>query len=123
MRLLRIGDPGRERPAVLDDDGVARDLSGLIGDIGPGFFARGGLAELAASLADPAVRAALPAVDGRIGAPVARPGKVVCIGLNYRDHAEETGAAIPERPGRPDQHRHPGRGRARPVRPPLPARG
>ncbi|HEX4289401.1 MAG TPA: fumarylacetoacetate hydrolase family protein, partial [Trebonia sp.] len=98
MKLLRIGDPGRERPAVLDDDGVARDLSGLTGDIGPEFFARGGLAELAAALADPDRRAALPAVDGRIGAPVGRPGKVVCIGLNYRDHAEETGAAIPERP-------------------------
>jgi 2-keto-4-pentenoate hydratase/2-oxohepta-3-ene-1,7-dioic acid hydratase in catechol pathway len=102
MKLLRIGDRGQERPAVLDDDGVARDLSGLIGDVGgdvgPEFFARGGLAGLTAALADPAARAALPAVDGRIGAPVARPGKVVCIGLNYSDHAAETGAAIPERP-------------------------
>ena len=98
MKLLRIGDRGQERPAVLDADGVARDLSGLIGDVGPEFFARGGLAELTAALADPAARAALPAVDGRIGAPVARPGKVVCIGLNYSDHAAETGAAIPERP-------------------------
>ncbi|HEX4092408.1 MAG TPA: fumarylacetoacetate hydrolase family protein [Trebonia sp.] len=101
MKLLRIGDRGQERPAVLDDNGTPRDLSGLIeaGDIGPAFFAGGGLAELARALADPAVIAALPAAPpGRIGAPIARPGKVVCIGLNYRDHAEETGAAIPERP-------------------------
>ena len=98
MKLLRVGEPGRERPAVLDDDGVARDLSGLVTDLNPEFFGRGGLASLAASLADPAGLAALPAVQGRIGAPVARPGKVVCIGLNYRDHAEETGAAIPSRP-------------------------
>ena len=98
MKLLRVGDPGQERPAVRDENGVARDLTGLTGDFGPGFFARGGLAELAAALADPAATAALPAVDGRIGAPIARPGKIVCIGLNYRDHAAETGAAIPERP-------------------------
>jgi len=98
MKLLRVGEPGEERPAVLDGDGVARDLSGIAGDLGPEFFAGGGLAAVAAAVADPAARAALPAVDGRIGAPIARPGKVVCIGLNYSDHAAETGAAIPERP-------------------------
>src|SRR6202167_5268684 len=49
-------------------------------------------------VADPGVLSGLPVLDGRIGAPVARPGKVVCIGLNYSDHAAETGAAIPERP-------------------------
>jgi 2-keto-4-pentenoate hydratase/2-oxohepta-3-ene-1,7-dioic acid hydratase in catechol pathway len=98
MKLLRIGERGAERPAVLDKDGVARDVSGTAADFGPAFFADGGLAAVAALAADPAALAALPALDGRIGAPVARPGKVVCIGLNYRDHAAETGAAIPERP-------------------------
>jgi len=98
MKLVRIGEPGAERPAVLDKDGVARDVSGTAADFGPAFFAGGGLAAVAAVAADPAALAALPALDGRIGAPVARPGKVVCIGLNYRDHAAETGAAIPERP-------------------------
>jgi 2-keto-4-pentenoate hydratase/2-oxohepta-3-ene-1,7-dioic acid hydratase in catechol pathway len=98
MKLLRIGERGAERPAVLDKDGVARDVSGTAGDFGPAFFAGGGLAAVAAVAADPAALAARPALDGRIGAPVARPGKVVCIGLNYRDHAAETGAAIPERP-------------------------
>lgn len=98
MKLVRIGNRGQERPAVLDKDGVARDLSGLTADIGPEFFAGGGLAAVCAAVADPAVLAGLPPVQGRIGAPVARPGKVVCIGLNYSDHAAETGAATPERP-------------------------
>jgi 2-keto-4-pentenoate hydratase/2-oxohepta-3-ene-1,7-dioic acid hydratase in catechol pathway len=99
VRLLRVGEPGMERPAVLDADGIARDLSGITAeDFGPAFFAGGGLSRLADRVADPATRAALPPATGRIGAPIARPGKVVCIGLNYSDHAAETGAAIPERP-------------------------
>jgi 2-keto-4-pentenoate hydratase/2-oxohepta-3-ene-1,7-dioic acid hydratase in catechol pathway len=98
MRLLRIGDPGAEVPAVLDAAGTARDVSGMAGDFGPAFFAGGGLAALASAVADPAALAGLPPVAGRTGAPVARPGKVVCIGLNYSDHAAETGAAIPQRP-------------------------
>ena len=98
MRLLRIGEAGAERPAILDGEGTARDLSGIASDFGPGFFADGGLAAVAAVAADPGALRALPAITGRTGAPVARPGKVVCIGLNYSDHAAETGAAIPDRP-------------------------
>jgi 2-keto-4-pentenoate hydratase/2-oxohepta-3-ene-1,7-dioic acid hydratase in catechol pathway len=94
MKLLRIGEPGAERPAVLDDAGVARDLSGVVADFGPAFFAGGGRGEVTAALA----AGGLPPVTGRVGAPIARPGKVVCIGLNYSDHAAETGAAVPERP-------------------------
>jgi 2-keto-4-pentenoate hydratase/2-oxohepta-3-ene-1,7-dioic acid hydratase in catechol pathway len=94
MKLLRIGERGAERPAVLDDSGVARDVSGVTGDFGPAFFDGGGLAEVAAALASDG----LPEARGRVGAPVVRPGKVVCIGLNYSDHAAETGAAVPERP-------------------------
>ena len=93
MKLLRVGDRGRERPGVLDAGGVARDVSALVPDFGPGFFAAGGPAALAA-----VNLAGLPALRGRTGAPIARPGKVVCIGLNYSDHAAETGAAVPERP-------------------------
>jgi 2-keto-4-pentenoate hydratase/2-oxohepta-3-ene-1,7-dioic acid hydratase in catechol pathway len=93
MKLVRMGEPGQERPGVLDGDGVARDVSGLVADFGPAFFAGDGLASLAGlDLAE------LPVLEGRVGAPVARPGKVVCIGLNYSDHAAETGAAVPERP-------------------------
>ncbi|HUN36575.1 MAG TPA: fumarylacetoacetate hydrolase family protein [Trebonia sp.] len=94
MKLLRIGEPGTERPAVLDAGGVARDVSGVVGDFGPAFFAGDGLAEVAAALAG----GGLPEARGRVGAPLARPGKVVCIGLNYSDHAAETGATPPERP-------------------------
>jgi 2-keto-4-pentenoate hydratase/2-oxohepta-3-ene-1,7-dioic acid hydratase in catechol pathway len=94
MKLLRVGQPGAESPAVLDEHGLARDVSGVVDDFGPGFFAGGGLARVAAAVAG----GGLPAVSGRIGAPVARPGKVVCIGLNYSDHAAETGQAEPPRP-------------------------
>ncbi|AJE81007.1 MULTISPECIES: fumarylacetoacetate hydrolase family protein [Streptomyces] len=97
MKLLRVGRTGSERPAVLDAEGALRDLSGITGDIDGAFLAADGPARAAAALA----AGTLPELDPRglrIGAPVARPGKIVCIGLNYRDHAEETGAAIPPRP-------------------------
>jgi 2-keto-4-pentenoate hydratase/2-oxohepta-3-ene-1,7-dioic acid hydratase in catechol pathway len=93
MKLVRMGEPGQERPGILDGDGVARDVSGLVADFSPAFFAGGGVASLAGL-----DLAGLPVLEGRVGAPVARPGKVVCIGLNYSDHAAETGAAAPERP-------------------------
>jgi 2-keto-4-pentenoate hydratase/2-oxohepta-3-ene-1,7-dioic acid hydratase in catechol pathway len=98
MKLVRIGAPGAERPALLDAEGNPRDVSGTAADFGPGFFAGGGLAALRTLAADPGALSALPVLEGRTGAPVARPGKVVCIGLNYTDHAAETGAAVPERP-------------------------
>ncbi|MFC8719695.1 fumarylacetoacetate hydrolase family protein [Kitasatospora sp. NPDC057198] len=97
MKLLRVGAPGEEAPAVLAEDGTVRLLTGLTGDVDGAFLAGGGVERVRAALA----AGELPALDAdglRIGAPVARPGKVVCIGLNYRDHAAETGAAIPTRP-------------------------
>jgi 2-keto-4-pentenoate hydratase/2-oxohepta-3-ene-1,7-dioic acid hydratase in catechol pathway len=94
MKLLRVGPPGAERPAVLDAGGVARDVSGIVDDYGPAFFAGGGLDQVAAALAG----GGLPEAQGRIGAPIARPGKIVCIGLNYHDHAAETGQVPPKRP-------------------------
>ncbi|MEV8100126.1 fumarylacetoacetate hydrolase family protein [Kitasatospora sp. NPDC085879] len=97
MKLLRIGALGEEAPAVLGEDGRVFALSGLTGDIDGAFLASGGIDRARAALA----AGELPEVDPaglRIGAPVARPGKVVCVGLNYRDHAEETGAPVPSRP-------------------------
>ena len=97
MKLLRVGAPGRERPAVRTEDGRVLDISGLTADIDGPFLAGDGVERVRAALA----AGSLPELDtagARIGAPVARPGKVVCIGLNYRDHAAETGAAIPPRP-------------------------
>ncbi|WP_116949664.1 fumarylacetoacetate hydrolase family protein [Jiangella endophytica] len=97
MQLLRIGDRGAERPAVRADDGTVYDLSSVTGDIDGAFLAGDGVARVRAALAEGALPQ-LPGDDARIGAPIARPGKVVCIGLNYRDHAAETGAALPEEP-------------------------
>ncbi|GAA2093566.1 fumarylacetoacetate hydrolase family protein [Kitasatospora saccharophila] len=97
MKLLRVGAPGEETPAVLAEDGSVRSLTGLTGDVDGAFLAGGGVERVRAALA----AGELPVLDAegvRVGAPVARPGKVVCVGLNYRDHAAETGAAIPTRP-------------------------
>jgi 2-keto-4-pentenoate hydratase/2-oxohepta-3-ene-1,7-dioic acid hydratase in catechol pathway len=96
MRLLRVGEPGAERPAV-ESDGRWLDAGSVTDDFDGRFFAGDGIARLRSALEG----GQLPEVprDGvRIGAPVATPGKVVCIGLNYRDHAAETGADVPAEP-------------------------
>ncbi len=98
MRLLRVGAPGRERPCVLRPDGTVLDVSAHVPDYGPDFFAGGGLDRLRTVLDD---GTELPEVDlagTRIGACVARPHKVVCVGLNYSDHAAESGMPIPAEP-------------------------
>ena len=98
MRLMRLGAPEDEVPAVLCDDGKLLDLTPLTPDIDGRFLSADGGQELRAAL-DAGELPELAGADGlRIGPPVARPGKIVCIGLNYRDHAAETGAAIPQRP-------------------------
>lgn len=97
MKLLRVGPVGAERPVVLGGDGTAYDLSGRTRELDGAFLAGLDPAALERDVAS----GALPVVDLdglRVGAPVARPGKVVGIGLNYRDHAAEAGAAIPAEP-------------------------
>lgn len=95
MKLLRIGAKGAEKPAILAQDGSIRDLTGIVGDIGGDALTPEGLARIAAVDVN-----ALPKLDAnqRIGACVANVGKFICIGLNYADHAAETGAKIPEEP-------------------------
>lgn len=95
MKLLRVGAPGAEKPAMLGPDGVMRDLSAHLRDIDAGALSPAGLQQLAAI--DPST---LPGLHGtpRIGPPVPRPTNFVCIGLNYADHAAETGAPIPKEP-------------------------
>ena len=94
MKLLRHGPAGAEKPALLDSDGKIRDLSGLVADIGGDVLSDAGLARIAA--ADPKT---LPEVNpGRIGPCVAGTRKFICVGLNYSDHAKETGKAPPEEP-------------------------
>jgi 2-keto-4-pentenoate hydratase/2-oxohepta-3-ene-1,7-dioic acid hydratase in catechol pathway len=101
VKLVRLGAPGEERPAVLADDGTAYDLQSLTADIDGAFLADGGIGKIRAALEAGELTALDDPADGsgaRIGPPIASPGKIVCIGLNYRDHAEETGAAIPAEP-------------------------
>ncbi len=95
MKLLRYGPPGQEKPGLLDADGHLRDLSATVRDIGGQTLTPEGLQALRAL--DPA---SLPRVDGtpRLGPCVAGTGKFICIGLNYSDHAAETGAAVPSEP-------------------------
>ncbi len=95
MKLVRFGEPGNEKPGLVDADGVLRDASGVIDDYGP-------------ETLSPALKEKLSAVDpaslpkapegARIGSPVKRIGHFIAIGLNYADHAAETGAAIPNEP-------------------------
>ena len=94
MKLLRIGEPGHEIPAMLDSDGAARDLRSVIGDLDAAALSPTGLDRL--RQIDPATLPMAPA--GRIGPCVPRPMNFVCIGLNYADHAAETGAPIPKEP-------------------------
>ena len=95
MKLLRYGPAGQEKPGILDRDGVLRDLSGLVDDIAGETLSPAGLAKLRAL--DPAN---LPIVAGnpRLGPCVGRVGKFVAVGLNYSDHAAETGAKVPDEP-------------------------
>ena len=95
MKLMRIGPVGGERPAILLADGTRRDLSTVIDDVRGDVLTPEGLARIAA-----ADTASLPEIgDGeRIGAPIARPGKIICVGLNYADHAEESGLDVPKEP-------------------------
>jgi 2-keto-4-pentenoate hydratase/2-oxohepta-3-ene-1,7-dioic acid hydratase in catechol pathway len=97
VKLLRAGAAGAERPALLDGDGVLRDLSALVTDIDGTLLAD----EAAlARIREEEAAGTLPALDAdlRVGPPLGRIGKIVCIGLNYHDHAKETGSPIPAEP-------------------------
>lgn len=95
MKLLRYGERGAEKPGLLDNEGKIRDLSGVVSDIGPDALS----AEMLSYLSD-LVGANLPKVEGtpRIGPPVGTIGKFICVGLNYADHAKETGKTAPAEP-------------------------
>ncbi|PXA98187.1 2-hydroxyhepta-2,4-diene-1,7-dioate isomerase [Nostoc sp. 3335mG] len=95
MKLLRVGPKGSEKPAILAKDGTIRDLTGVVGDIAGATLLPEGLARIAATDID-----MLPRLDAseRIGPCVGNVGKFICIGLNYADHAAETGAPIPAEP-------------------------
>lgn len=99
MKLLRFGPAGLEKTAVLLADGRRLDVSAAFPDYDEKFFATDGLDRLAAWLASPAAASApLVPAGVRLGPPLARPSKIICIGLNYRDHAAESGMATPAEP-------------------------
>jgi 2-keto-4-pentenoate hydratase/2-oxohepta-3-ene-1,7-dioic acid hydratase in catechol pathway len=95
MKLVRYGKPGKEKPGLIDADGKLRDLSGVVADIGPEQLSPKGLAKLAKIKTDK-----LPLVRGkpRYGVPLTGATKFVAIGLNYSDHAAETGSPVPKEP-------------------------
>ena len=95
MKLLRYGIPGQEKPGLLDEAGILRDLSGIVDDIAGETLLPENIERLRNT--DPA---SLPEVEGnpRLGSCVGQVGKFICIGLNYSDHAKETGMSIPPEP-------------------------
>jgi 2,4-didehydro-3-deoxy-L-rhamnonate hydrolase len=98
MKLIRFGDPGAEKPGLLVDDGRRIDASSLGEDYGERFFGSGGLDRLRDWARRDAATAPVVPPETRLGAPIARPSKIVCIGLNFRDHAAESGMDIPREP-------------------------
>ena len=95
MKLMRLGRPGEERPVVRVDEDSYVDVSDEVRDFDEAFFGAGGLALLPDLIA---LGEAEPFGDERVGAPIARPHQILCIGLNYSDHAAETGQPVPTEP-------------------------
>lgn len=99
MYLMRLGPVGAEKPVVRIDDTSYVDVSDLVHDFDEAFFGSGGLERIAPLVAARAAAGQTAAFAGeRVGAPFARPHQILCIGLNYSDHAAETGQAIPSEP-------------------------
>jgi 2,4-diketo-3-deoxy-L-fuconate hydrolase len=95
MKLVRYGNPGKEKPGLIDADGKLRDLSGVVPDIGPAQLGEAALKKIAKIRTDK-----LPLVRGkpRMGCPVSGVGKFIAIGLNFADHAAESGVPVPKEP-------------------------
>ena len=98
MKLIRFGPAGAERPGVLLHDGRRIDASAFGEDYSERFFGGDGLDRLARWVAGEGARAPVVGEDVRLGPPIQRPSKIVCVGLNYRDHAKESGMAVPAEP-------------------------
>src|SRR2546428_1832476 len=102
MKLIRFGAPARERPGLILPDGRRIDASGFAGestDYDEAFFGSDGLERLARWVVQAGLTAPVVPDGVRLGPPVCRPSKIVCVGLNYRDHARESGMAGPDEPG------------------------
>ena len=95
MKLMRLGPRGEETAAALVGDDQYVDLSDVVGDFDEAFFRSGRIIDLPAVIAD---REPRPLAGQRIGAPIARPHQILCIGLNYSEHAAESGMPVPSEP-------------------------
>jgi 2,4-diketo-3-deoxy-L-fuconate hydrolase len=98
MKLIRFGEIGREKPGVLLEDGARLDVSGYGADYDDAFFASGGIGKLRNWVAKQGDTSLRLRESVRLGPPICRPSKIVCIGLNFRDHAAENGMEIPKEP-------------------------
>lgn len=98
MKLIRFGESGLEKPGVLTDDGRRLDLSAVVDDYNESFFEQKGIQELRTLLASGEQDFPEAASGVRLGPPIARPSKIICIGLNYAEHARESGMALPSEP-------------------------
>jgi 2,4-didehydro-3-deoxy-L-rhamnonate hydrolase len=98
MKLIRFGEPGKERPGLIVEDAMRLDVSSSVQDYDEAFFANDGLSKLRQWLQEHATSAPRVASSVRLGSPISRPSKIVCIGLNFRDHAKESKMEIPEEP-------------------------
>jgi 2,4-diketo-3-deoxy-L-fuconate hydrolase len=98
MKLIRFGEPERESPGVLMKDGTSLDVSTFVSDYDEVFFANDGLSRLKHWLEENAASVPRVAKSVRLGPPISRPSKIVCIGLNFRDHAKESKMEIPKEP-------------------------
>lgn len=98
MKLIRFGEPGRETPGVVLEDSARCDVSSFTRDYDEAFFADGGLEQLEHWLKDNAASAPRVAQSQRLGPPICRPSKIVCIGLNFHDHARESNMEVPKEP-------------------------
>ena len=98
MKLIRFGKPGQEKPGVQLDDGTRLDCSGFGEDYHEAFFESGGIGRLQQWLAGNQASCDTVPADTRLGPPIGRPSKIICIGLNFKDHAEESGMTPPTEP-------------------------
>ena len=98
MKLIKFGTQGSEKPGVLLSNGTSIDVSACTPDFNEAFFESGGLHRLSSWLETNAATAPVVAPGTRLGSPIARPSKIICIGLNYSDHAKESGMAVPAEP-------------------------
>src|SRR5262249_37836845 len=96
MKLIRFGEPGREKPGVQLDDGTR--IAAMTADYDEAFFGNGGMESLRRWIAAQAASAPRPDPGVRLGPAIARPSKIICIGLNFRDHAAESGMELPREP-------------------------